>query len=221
MKVVAFVPIKLNNTRLPQKNTKPFTNGKPLCSYILSTLLTVPELDEIYVYCSNPEIKKYIPNGVKFFQRSTELDKDTTKINEVLKSFSDDVPADIYVLTHATAPFMSAKSISEGIHAITDKGYDSAFAAEKIQDFLWCDNKPMNYSLDNIPRTQDLPVIYKETCGYYAYTRELISKYNRRIGEKAYIVEVSEIEACDIDNAEDFEIADAICSHIISKQNKE
>lgn len=35
---VAFVPLKLNNERLPGKNTKPFTNGKPLITYILSTL---------------------------------------------------------------------------------------------------------------------------------------------------------------------------------------
>lgn len=38
-KIVAIVPMKLNNQRLPQKNTKAFTNGKPLCYYILSTLL--------------------------------------------------------------------------------------------------------------------------------------------------------------------------------------
>ena len=30
-KVTAVVPMKLNNRRLPQKNTKSFTNGKPLC----------------------------------------------------------------------------------------------------------------------------------------------------------------------------------------------
>ena len=41
MKVAAVVPMKLNNRRLPQKNTKPFTNGRPLCWYILSTLLEV------------------------------------------------------------------------------------------------------------------------------------------------------------------------------------
>ena len=54
MKVTAFVPMKLNNERLPGKNTKAFTNGKPLCQYILNTLLKVKEIDEIYVYCSDP-----------------------------------------------------------------------------------------------------------------------------------------------------------------------
>jgi len=35
MKTVAVVPMKLNNSRLPNKNIKEFTNGKPLCHYIL------------------------------------------------------------------------------------------------------------------------------------------------------------------------------------------
>ena len=84
MKIVAIVPMKLNNRRLPQKNTKRFTNGKPLCSYILSTLLEIDKIDEVYVYCSNPEIKEFIPNKVKFLQRSESLDKDTTSMTEVL-----------------------------------------------------------------------------------------------------------------------------------------
>ena len=51
-KIVAIVPMKLNNQRLPQKNTKAFTNGKPLCYYILSKLLKIEKIDEVYVYCS-------------------------------------------------------------------------------------------------------------------------------------------------------------------------
>ena len=39
MKTVAFVPVKLNNERLPGKNTKPFHNGDPLICYILRTLM--------------------------------------------------------------------------------------------------------------------------------------------------------------------------------------
>ena len=49
MKVAAVVPMKLNNRRLPQKNTKPFTNGRPLCWYILSTLLEVEAIEKVYV----------------------------------------------------------------------------------------------------------------------------------------------------------------------------
>lgn len=218
MKTVAIVPMKLNNRRLPQKNTKSFTNGRPLCYYILSTLLKVSGIDEVYVYCSNPDIAEFIPDGVKYLRRSQTLDRDTTKMNEVLQCFAADVPADIYVMTHTTAPFISKESIEKGLKAVESGVYDSSFAAKKLQDFLWKDGTPFNYELNNIPRTQDLPPIYEETSGFYIYRSEVMTKLNRRIGEKPYIVEVGEIESVDIDEAEDFAIADAIFNHIILKQ---
>lgn len=210
MKIVAVVPMKLNNRRLPQKNTKAFTNGRPLCYYILSTLLKITEIEEVYVYCSNPDIKGYIPDGVKYLKRSEMLDQDTTKMNEVLKAFAKDVPADIYVMTHTTAPFISEISIKKGLDAVVSEKFDSSFAAKKLQDFLWRDGVPFNYDLENIPRTQDLPPLYEETSGFYIYRENVINEMGRRIGNKPYIVEIGEVESIDIDELEDFMIADAI-----------
>ena len=210
MKIVAVVPMKLNNRRLPQKNTKAFTNGRPLCYYILSTLLKITEIEEVYVYCSNPDIKGYIPDGVKYLKRSEMLDQDTTKMNEVLNAFAKDVPADIYVMTHTTAPFISEISIKKGLDAVVSEKFDSSFAAKKLQDFLWRDGVPFNYDLENIPRTQDLPPLYEETSGFYIYRENVINEMGRRIGNKPYIVEIGEVESIDIDEPEDFMIADAI-----------
>lgn len=220
MKTVAIVPMKLNNRRLPQKNTKPFSNGKPLCFYILSTLLTVEGVDEVYVYCSNPDIQEYIPEGVKYLRRSESLDQDTTSMTEVLTCFTKDVPADIYVMTHTTAPFISKNSIEKGLRAVESGKYDSSFAAKKLQDFLWKDGIPFNYDLSKIPRTQDLPALFEETSGFYIYKHEVMANLHRRIGEKPFIVEVGEIESVDIDEPEDFMIADAIFNHIIMKREK-
>lgn len=220
MKIVAIVPMKLNNRRLPQKNTKRFTNGKPLCSYILSTLLEIDKIDEVYVYCSNPEIKEFIPNKVKFLQRSESLDKDTTSMTEVLTCFTKEVPADIYVMTHTTAPFISKESIQKGLESVVSGKCDSSFAAKKLQDFLWMEGKPFNYTLDNIPRTQDLQPIYEETSGFYIYTHDVMTELHRRIGENPFIVEIGEIESIDIDEAEDFIIADAVYNHIFKKDVK-
>lgn len=220
MKTVAIVPMKLNNRRLPQKNTKPFTNGKPLCWYILSTLLKIKEIDEVYVYCSNPDIKEFIPEGIHYLQRSPSLDQDTTKMNEVLQCFAKDIPADVYVMTHTTAPFISFNSIKKGLLAVQSGEYDSAFAAKLLQDFLWKDGKPFNYELDAIPRTQDLPPLYEETSGFYIYTKSVITELNRRIGNKPFIVEVGEIESIDIDELEDFMLADAMYNYMIENNIK-
>ena len=217
MRIIAIVPMKLNNRRLPQKNTKAFTNGKPLCYYILSTLLKIEKIDEVYVYCSNPDIQSFIPADVKYLQRSELLDQDTTSMTEILISFTQKISADIYVMTHTTAPFITKESIEKGIEAVLNGNYDSAFAAKKVQDFLWKDGKPFNYELDNIPRTQDLSPLYEETSGFYIYKQEVMTDLHRRIGETPFIVEVGDIESTDIDEPKDFMIADAIYNHLYKK----
>lgn len=215
MKTVAIVPMKLNNRRLPQKNTKPFTNGMPLCYYILNTLLSVKEIDEVFVYCSNPDIQQYIPKEVKYLQRSQLLDQDTTSMTEVLTAFTQEVTADIYVMTHTTAPFITKDSIQKGLEAVITGNFDSAFAVKKLQDFLWKDGKPFNYDLSNIPRTQDLQALFEETSGFYIYQKRVMTELHRRIGNKPFMVEIGEIEGIDIDEPEDFMIADAVFNHII------
>lgn len=216
MKIVAFVPMKLNSERVKNKNIKKFDNGKPLCSYILNTLKDVKNIDDIYVYCSDEKIKEYIPDPkkIKYLKRSKELDGSTVKINEVLKAFANDVDADYYILTHATAPFISKETIEKGVEIIKTGEYDSLFTVLKLQEFLWKDNKPFNYSLNAIPRTQDLDPIYEETCGLYIYSKELILKEGRRIGNKPYLLEISKREALDIDTEDDFFICNAVSSKI-------
>ena len=49
MKVVAVVPMKLNNQRLPGKNIKCFSDGTPLCMHILTTLKNVASINEVYI----------------------------------------------------------------------------------------------------------------------------------------------------------------------------
>ena len=136
----------------------------------------------------------------------------------MLSAFAKDVPADIYVMTHTTAPFISKESIEKGLDKVIKGDYDSSFAAKKLQDFLWKDGKPFNYELSNIPRTQDLEPLYEETSGFYIYNNNVITQFNRRIGEKPYIVEVNEIEAVDIDEKEDFLIADAIYNSLYKSE---
>ena len=212
MRIVCCVPMKLNNERLPNKNTMRMANGQPLCSFVLNTLRKVSNIDNIFVYCSNDQIKKHIPHDIHFLRRSASLDTNKTSMIEVLKSFSHDVSADIYVLVHVTAPFLKESSIESAICKVKDGGYDSAFSVEKFSDFIWVDGVP-NYDTKNIPRTQDLTPYYKETSGFYIFNKDIITKLGQRIGNKPYLQNVSRIEAVDIDNQEDAELANMILKH--------
>ncbi len=210
MKTVAFIPIKLNSERVPLKNIRKLHNGRPLISYILQTILKVEEVDEAYVYCSSEEICEYLPEGIKFLKRDPYYDLSTTSFNEVMESFCKLVDADVYVLTHATAPFISAETISKAVKEVESGEHDSAMTVLELQEFLWMDGKPFNYSVDAIPRTQDLKPMYSETCGLFVFTKELILEKHRRIGDRPCLIPVSKIEACDINTEDDFIVADAM-----------
>ena len=215
MKVVAMIPIKLNNERVPGKNVKKFSDGTPLMTLIQKACLNAEKVDEVYVYCSNPDVKEFLENGVKYLQRSEKLDLNTANCNDIIREFMKEVDADIYVVSHATGPFTRSESIDKCVEAVATGEYDSAFLAKRIQEFLWQEGKAMNFDIQHFPRTQDLIPIYSEAPGAYVFTRETFEKYDRRVGVKPYIHEITEIESRDIDYPEDFEIANAIYMSIV------
>ena len=196
MKTVAFVPIKLRSVRLPDKNILPLA-GKPLCWHMINTLLQVDEIDEVYVYCSDDIIIQYIPDKAVFLERLESLDGDFVKGDEIYRSFINRINADIYILAHATSPFTKAISVKNALKKVLSGENDSAFAAKKIQTFAWYDGIPVNYTLENVPRTQDLKPIFVENSAFYIFRKEIFTKHNRRIGFTPYIQTVNEIEGMD------------------------
>ena len=209
MKVVAIMPIKMKNERLPGKNIK-LLGGKPLIQYSLQTLKQVKGIDEIVVYCSDSSIKKYLLEGVNYIARPTYLDEPTSNFTQIFEQFSNIYNADIYIYAHATAPYIEVSTVQKCLDAVKENDYDSAFCAWKIQDYFWVNGKPLNFDATNIPRSQDLEPIYRETSGVYVFRKDVFEKYRRRIGENPYISEVSYREAIDINEPEDFEMAEKL-----------
>lgn len=206
MKVVAFVPIRLNSKRVVGKNLK-MLGDKPLLQYILDTLKETPSIDEVYVYCSQEDICPLLPKGVKFLKRNEMLDRDETLGQEIYDAFTKEVDADIYVLAHTTSPFIKAPTIDNAVRQVIDRHYDSAFSAQKVQTFSWYKGHPLNYNLKEIPRTQTIEPVYFETSAFYVFRKEVWTEAHQRIGEKPYMAIVDPIEGIDIDNPEDFEFA--------------
>ena len=206
MKTVALIPIKLHSQRLPHKNIRPIA-GHPLCWHLCNTLNQVRGIDEVYVYCSDPAVREYIPEETKFLQRPEWLDGDLVKGFDIYREFINTIDADVYILAHTTSPFIKVSSVRTALDHILSGENDSAFSAEKIQTFAWYKGEPVNYDLNDVPRTQDLEPIWVETSAFFMFRKEIFTVHNRRIGFRPYIQEVSGIEAVDIDEKKDYDMA--------------
>ena len=209
MKTVAIMPFKLINERCPGKNTR-LLGGKPLLQHELDNLKQTGLCDSINVFCSDEAVVPYLPENVDFLKRPEHLDLPTSNFNQIFDCFMEKKDADIYVYAHATAPFITVETMRQCIEAVRSGEFDSSFCAVKLQDYLWQDGEPLNFDATNLPRTQDLKLIYQETSGVYVFTKEVYQIYRRRIGKKPFIKEVSFKEAVDIDTPEDFELAEAL-----------
>ncbi|WP_251549837.1 cytidylyltransferase domain-containing protein [Neobacillus muris] len=209
MRVVAFVPIKLNSQRLPHKNILPLGEYS-LSWYIFHTLLQINQIDEVCVFCSDEQIMSYLPKGVKFVKRDSCLDGDLVKGSEIYQSFIETVDSDIYLLAHTTSPFMTRHSVDNALSNVLNQSYDSALSVQKKQTFVWYKGETLNYNLHDVPRTQDIEPVYIETSGFYIFKKEHFLTYGRRIGFKPYFQELDDTEAIDIDTREDYDFAQQI-----------
>ena len=198
MKTVAFVPIRLNSQRVAGKNLRPL-DGSPLMCHILKTLTEVEGIDEVYVFCSDEGIRALLPEGVRLLLRDPSLDSDTTLGREIYDSFTARVGADLYILAHATSPFIRAATLADALGKVRSGVYDSAFSAEKIQTFAWFEG-------------QTIEPVYIETSAFFIFSRELWCGRGRRIGDRPYMAVVDRIEGLDIDYPEDFAMAEIIAA---------
>lgn len=176
--------------------------------YLLETLVQVPQIDEVYVYCSSDEVQPLLPPGVKLLKRDTALDSDEALGEQIYDAFVRDVKADVYMLAHTTSPFIKAATISNAIEEVLQGRHDSAFSAQKIQTFAWYGGKPLNYSPTSIPRTQTIEPVYVETSAFYIFKHDMWAQHHRRVGDNPYMAIVGPVEGVDIDYPEDFELAE-------------
>lgn len=213
MQNVAIVPIKLRNRRLPGKNLMPLADGSTLLHRAVTTLGMVRGLDRVIVFSSSKELAPLVRDlGAEHLLRNPRLDEDSASSNDILSEFTDQVRADRYVLVHATSPFLRASSVEAGLEAMAGD-YDSAFTAVRKHDFFWVGGVP-NYDPRSIPRTQDLEPLLIETSGFYAFESDVFRIGQRRIGDNPYVVEVSSLEAVDVDEQEDMDIANALIERL-------
>ncbi len=212
-KVVSFIPIKLNNQRLPGKNLMEL-NGRPLCSYIFDTISQIDCINEKYVYCSDSRIKEYLPQGLQYLKRDVYLDGFQVRGLEIIDYFVRDVDADIYVLTHVTQPFTKPETIRGALDKVLYEEYDSAFSCTCIQDYCWYKGKPFNYDMKDIVTTQNLEPVYMETGAFFIFRKEVFTKYHQRIGKNPYMCVLNHLEAVDIDTKEDFEFAKVVAQYL-------
>ena len=213
MTVAAFVPMRHHSVRVAEKNFR-LMNGKPLYHYIMETLLSVPEIDQVVVDTDSPVVIEGLAKDfptVKTLLRPEALRADDVPMNEILMYDTSQIKADWYLQTHITNPLLKASSISAALQALQAKSYmyDSLFSVTEVKKRYWDQlGRPINHNQNILLRTQDLPPIYEENSCIYVFTREVLEKKHTRIGDRPLLFPIDPREAQDIDDMYEFKLTE-------------
>jgi CMP-N-acetylneuraminic acid synthetase len=215
MKLIALIPMRHHSQRVPGKNYRDLA-GKPMYQHIIETLLAVPEINEIVVDTDSDPVmsglREHFPQ-VKIINRPERLRADNVPMNEILMCDTEQFPADFYLQTHSTNPLLRPETISKAIKLLLTNypKNDSLFSVTRWQTRLYFqDGRAINHNPNELIQTQDLPPVYEENSCMYIFTRGNLVKKHHRIGDTPLMFEIPRLEAVDIDEEPDFQIADIL-----------
>lgn len=210
MKIKALVAVRSGSQRVQNKNIRPFADSS-LLEIKLSQLNRIKNIDGIIVNSNDDNMLKIASDmGCETVKRDEEYASNEVSMSEVYRNMAENFNGDVVVYANVTNPLIKDRTIEKAIKTYLMKveDYDSLNTAHLIKEFLFKDNKPINYELKQQPRSQDLPDIYALNFAINIIEREKMIKCMNVVGEKPFIWGIDEVEATDIDNPIDFEFSE-------------
>lgn len=210
MKMKALVAVRAGSQRVQNKNIRPFA-GSSLLEIKLEQLKRVGIFDGIVVNSDDDHMLQIAHNmGCETVKRDAEYASSSVSMSEVYKNMAENIDTDHIAYINVTNPLLRDESIIKAVETYKNNidKYDSLNSAHLIKEFLFKDNKPINYDLKNQPRSQDLPDIAALNFAISIISRQAMIDCKNVVGNKPNIYIIDEVEATDIDNQIDFDFAE-------------
>ena len=213
MRNIVIIPVRGGSKRLPKKNRK-MLGRIPLFVHSINYAKKFPEIcHKIVVSTDDNELKKLaLKESVSVVDRPKELSGDIVATKDVLQHVLENETEkfDNVILLQATNPFRTDELLPNTFQVFIDGNYDSLLTvSENKQKFGKIKEDkfiPFNYKFGQ--RSQDLEPLYFENGLLYISKASLVKK-GEIIGEKNYpFIENHPLAKIDIDDAEDFELAE-------------
>lgn len=212
MRVKALVAVRSGSMRVQNKNIRPFA-GSSLLEVKLNQLKRIPNLDGIVVNSNDDQMLEIAEKmGCETVKRDPYYASNEVSMSDVYENMAQQMDTDIIAYINVTNPLLKDETIIAAIDKYKELAaagqYDSLNSAHLIKEFMFVDNKPINYDLKHQPRSQDLPDIAALNFAVSIISKEKMIANKNVVGEKPYIYIIDEVEATDIDNQIDFDFAE-------------
>jgi len=222
MSISIFLPVRKGSERIENKNTRTFAGIEGgLLRLKLNQLKAIDGISEIIVSSNDPrcltiaeEFSDEIEN-LKIDKRPQTLGSSNTNLEDLIRYIPTITSCSHVLWTHVTSPFCSSEDYSIAIsiyNSLSKENQDSLISGRDFRDYLLNKNSGKIINNDSNlkwPRTQDLMDLFELNNGIFLCSRDQMIRGNR-IGEKPYLLNMNKISSIDIDDMEDFKLAEII-----------
>jgi len=220
MKNICIIPARGGSKRIPRKNIKLFL-GKPIISYSIESALDSNLFEDIIVSTDDEEIAEIAIKcgpSVPFF-RSAETSNDYASTSSVMKEVLEKLNEkgkkyDNCCCLYPTAPLVTANTLIESFNMLNDSinvVFPIVPFSFPIQRSLKMDtNNILSYTYPNhrLTRSQDLEQRYHDAGQFYFFKIKDFEKRGSIMSENTSGIVLSELQVQDIDNYDDWKIAE-------------
>ena len=212
---LAIIPARAGSKRIRHKNTADLC-GKPLIAYTIEAALEVLSPAEIVVSTDCGRVRVVASSyGVTIHDRPPDLCTDTAQLEDVAAAVIERLPArpGLVLLLQPTSPLRGPGPIREALAAFALRpACDSVVSVCELQHAQWASHindglLTPHYRPDIRPRTQDVLQLYAETGAIYGFRPATLAQYHCRMGGIIRPVVTDRIQAVDIDNPADLDLA--------------
>ena len=218
---IGIIPARGGSKRIPRKNAKPFA-GKPIMAWVIEAALDSALFDRLVVSTDDEDIAEVaVEYGAEVpFIRPAELSDDHTGIIEVVQHAiawltDKDVDVEHVCCMLATAPFLQAGTLKEGLARLVESNASYAFSvttypfpiqrAVRITatgrvEAIWPENIPK--------RSQDLEEAFHDAGQFYWGTRRAFERGEPIFSDNSIPIRLPRYRVQDIDSPEDWKLAE-------------
>ena len=220
MSNLAIIPARGGSKRIPRKNIKTFL-GKPIIAYSIQAALDSKLFDEVMVSTDDMEIANIaIKYGAKVpFMRSNHASNDFATTADVIREVLLEYRKigrffETACCMYATAPFITSKLLNKSFELLQTGQYKTVIPIMPFSFPIQRGLKQIGTKIEMAfpeytnSRSQDLEQIYHDAGQFYFLRTNSFLETNLIWTNETGGILISELEAHDIDNEVDWQLAE-------------
>jgi CMP-N-acetylneuraminic acid synthetase len=225
-KIIAMIPARIGSKRVPKKNLRDL-NGKPLISYSIEAAIKSDVFHDIYINSDSDIFREIAEDlGVKFYKRPAYLGSDKTNNDDFAFDFIKNVEENTLIQLLPTSPLITEKEISEFVTDMRTKKYDTMISVLNHQIACIYNNKPVNFKLlEPHISSQEMISVQSYATVLMGWTYKSFVDNMHKYGfayhgadSKIGYFTLKGLSEIDIDNEEDFELAEVALQYISNRK---